>query len=134
MFKSWKNEISVKNQKVSVISFDWFITPPRNSGGAIFSSVCQCLCVCPRSKSPWRIIHFFTISSWRGYIFITVCLCVYLVICLYASEQNSSWTDAPIRTPLSLNGSLPHWIGPYRNSWSWVKGQGHSDLIVPFSS
>ena len=78
----------------------FFFIPPRNRGGVIFSLqfVCVCVCVC-------------------------VCLCV-----RNSCEQNSSRTDAPIWMWFSLNGCLPHWLGPYWNWWPWVKGQGHSNL------
>ena len=80
-------------------------TPPRNRGGVIFSLQFVCVWVC-----------------------VSVC------VSNFSCEQNSSRTDAPIWTRFSLNGCLPHWLGPYWIWWPWVKGQGHSDVISIFSS
>ena len=53
-------------------------------------------------------------KSWRGYIFITVCLqvclCVCLSVCLSVGDQNSSQTDAPTWTRFSINGCLTLWL------------------------
>ena len=56
-----------------------------------------------------------------GYIFIAVCLivCVCLYVCPSTSKQDSSRTDAPVWTRFSLNGCIPHWVGPYWNWWLW---------------
>ena len=76
-------------------------------------------------------------KSWRGYIFIAVCLCVCLSVCLSVCvcvrfipcEQISSRTDTSIWNRFSLNGCLPHWLKFYWNWWPWVKGQGQVDNI-----
>ena len=51
---------------------------------------------------------------------LSVCVCV--CVC----KQNSNQRDTPILMQLSLNGCLPHWLKPYWNLWSWIKGQGFS--------
>ena len=42
---------------------------------------------------------------------LSVCVCVY--VSDSACEQNSSGTDAPIWTRVSLNGCSSHWLRPY---------------------
>ena len=84
-------------------------------------------------KIEWIYYHFFIIMLFflhlheivEGLYFhcsLSVCVCV-----RNSCEQNSGRTDAPIWTQFSLNGCLQHWLRPYWNWWSWVKGQGHGD-------
>ena len=69
------------------------------------------------SEGELNIVFYTSTKSLRGYIFTAVCLCVCLCVCvcvrLFSCEQNSSQTDEPIWTRFSLNGSFPHWLGPY---------------------
>ena len=51
---------------------------------------------------------YTTTKSWKGYIFIAVCLSPCLSISLLASEQISSQTDAIILMRFSLNGCFQH--------------------------
>ena len=57
-------------------------------------------------------------------------VCQSLNLCLSVSEQNSSRMDVPTWTRFSLNGCLPHWLGPYWNWLPWVKGQGYIDFMI----
>ena len=50
-----------------------------------------------------------------SYIFIEICLCVCSSYCVFASDLNTSPTEAQIWTRFS------HWLGPYWNWWPWVK-------------
>ena len=85
----------------------FFLTPPRNRGGVIFSlqfvCVSVCLCVC-LSVCPTRLVN--KIPAERMHRFARCFL---------------------------LNGCFPHWLGPYWIWWPWVKGQDHSDVIPIFS-
>ena len=58
---------------------------------------------------------------------VCVCLCVSI-------QQSSSRTYAPIPTRCLLDDRLPHWLKPYWNRWSLIKGQDHSDAISIMSS
>ena len=48
-----------------------------------------------------------------------------MCVCLSACEKKSSRTDTPIWTLFLLNGSLLHWLKPYWNWWTPIKGLGH---------
>ena len=104
-----------------------------------------------RLLAEWSRVHytllayfffFFFIStkSRRGYNFhcnlslcVSVCLSVCLWVCMSACEQNFNRTDAPILTQFSQNDCLPNWLVPNCIWWSWVKGQGHCDVIFILS-
>ena len=78
-------------------------------------------------------IHYTSTKSWRGYIFTAVCLsvcvcvCVYVCVRLISCEQNSTRTDSPISTRLSLNGCLLQWLEPY---WNWWPGPGSNVKVT----
>ena len=60
------------------------------------------------------ILYYFYTSTkfWRGYIFTEVCLCVCVCLCLCVRHFLwTKFTDAPIGTRFSLNGSFPHSLG-----------------------
>ena len=68
------------------------------------------------------------------YFHCSLSMCVFVILSLSVSEQNSSRRDAPIRTRFSLNGCLPLCLEPYWCRWLLVEGQGHNDAISIFSS
>ena len=79
------------------------------------------------------LVNWYTSTkSWRGYIFIAVCLRVCLCVCLNACELNSSRTDASIWTRFSLDGCLLHWLEPYWNWWSKVSKSQWRNIIFFF--
>ena len=83
-----------------------------------------------------RLCKFYYTStkSWKGYIFITVCLYVCQSVCLmFACEQNSSQTYEPIWTRVSLNAAWPFWLEPYWKWWPpWIKPRSRSHDITKY--
>ena len=88
-------------------------------------------------------INYTSTKSWKSWIFIAVCLYVYVCLCVsvcvcvcvcvsVCQWKNFEQKNAPIWTRFSLNGCIPHWLGPYSNMRQWVKGQGYSDGILFF--
>ena len=79
----------------------FFLTPPQNRGGVI---------------TPTRNCGRVTVSLQFVFMCVFVCVSVYVFACLCGSafEQNSSQTNAPIRTGFLLNGCLLHWLGPLK--------------------
>ena len=68
------------------------------------------------------VISIFTPPRNRGgVIFSLQFVCVSVSVSGSACEQDSSRTDEPIWTQFSLNGFLPHLLGPYWNWWPCVK-------------
>ena len=94
-----------------------------------------------RSISPYYcgvflffFLHLHKIVEWLYFHFsLSVCVCVCVCVSGISCEQNSSRTDTPILIRFSLNGCFPHWLKLYWILWPWVKGHGHSDVIVIFS-
>ena len=87
----------------------------------------------------WKLnpIEYTFMKSWRGYIFAAVCLCVCLYVCLvrlclWIKFQPNRWTDLDAVFTKWLLTTLAWTLWPYGNWWSWVKGQGHSDVIPMF--
>ena len=80
------------------------------------------------SGLPYLYYNYTSTISWRGYVFTVVCQCVLVCqcVCVCVSvclsvcvsgnslEQNSSRTDKPIWTRLSLNGCFLHWLRLYQ--------------------
>ena len=89
------------------------------------------VCFC---KATNLFLHLHEIVEWLYFhCSLSLCVCVSVCLCIRNScEQNSSRTNAPIWTPFSLNGCLQHWLGPYWNWWSWVKGPVYRDEIPIF--
>ena len=103
-FTHWPTRFYLQTQDSMLNAFSWICTPPRNRGGVIFSLQFVCVSVC-----------------------LWVCPAL-LLNKIPAKRMNRFGRE------FSLNGCLPHWLEPYWNWWTWVKGQGPSDVIPIFSS